>query len=46
MQQEGLEDLTNGATGPYNPNNGQMQADSPDNLLDHQNDLGDNQSDS
>lgn len=36
MQQDGLEDLTNGATGPFHPNNDQMPvADSPDNLLDH-----------
>ena len=36
--------MTNGATGPYNPNDVQLQmpAESPDNLLDHQNDLGDN----
>ena len=45
MQQEGLEDMTNGATGPYHPNNDQMPADSPDNLLDHQNDIGDNSGD-
>ena len=52
MQEDGLEETANGATGPYHPGDnlddpqkrlGVVEA-SPDNLLDHQNDLDDNQS--
>lgn len=49
MQEDGLEETANGATGPYHPGdnlndaqNRHAVAESPDNLLNHQNDLNDN----